>query len=58
MRALDFLGASFPDGVLFGVKMTRVRAPLIGGVVRQTEGIEPLFQLEEHFIFPATKDIR
>ena len=58
MLALDFLRAAFADGVLFGVKMTRVRAPLIGVVVRQTEGIEQRFELEKHLIFPAAKDIR
>ena len=50
MLALDFLRATFTDGVLFGVKVTRIRTPLVGVVVRQTERIEPLFQLEEHFI--------
>jgi hypothetical protein len=48
MLAFDFLCAAFTDGVLFRVKVTRVRTPLIGVVVGQTEGIEQRFQLEEY----------
>ena len=45
MLALDFLRAAFTDGVLFGVKMTCVSTPLVGVVMRQTEGIEQRFEL-------------
>jgi hypothetical protein len=58
MRTLDFLGTAFTDGVLFWIKMTRVRAPLIGIVVRQTKGIKQRFELEEYLILTAAKDIR
>jgi hypothetical protein len=58
MLALNFLRAAVTDGVLFWVKMTRVRAPLLSVVVRQTEGIEQRFELEEHLILTAAQDIR
>jgi hypothetical protein len=57
MLALDFLSATFTDGVLFCIKITRVGALLIGVVVRQSEGIEQRFELEEYLILPTPKDI-
>src|SRR4029450_3795848 len=58
MRALDFLGAAFADGVLLRIKMTGVRTPLIGIVVRQAERLQQRLELEENFILTAAKDLR
>src|SRR5688572_16354047 len=57
MLALDFLCTAFTDGVLFWIKMTRVGAPLIGVVMRQSEGIKQRSELEKHLILTAPKDI-
>jgi len=40
MLALDFLGVTFADGMLFGIKVTCVGAPLIRKVVREAEGLQ------------------
>ncbi len=38
--------------------MTRVRAPLLGGIVRQTEGLQQRVAREKNLILTADKDIR
>src|SRR5215475_10780384 len=57
MLSLDFLRIAFASGVLFWVKMTSVRAPLIGIIVGQAEGLQQPLELEEHLVFTATKNI-
>ena len=57
MLSLDFLRIAFASGVLFWVKMARVRAPLIGRIVSQAKGLQQRLALEEPFVFTATKDL-
>jgi hypothetical protein len=58
MRALDFLGVAFAYGMLCGVEVTCVCAPLIRKVVREAEGFKQCFELEKDGILTPSKDIR
>src|SRR5262249_43223735 len=58
MLALDFLGVTFADGVLFGGKVTCVGAPLIRKVVHEAEGLQEGFELAKDGILTTSKDIR
>lgn len=58
MFALDFLRVAFAGGVLFRVKMTRVRPSRIGIIVREAKGFQEHFEFEEDLICAAPKDIR
>ena len=47
MLPLDFLGVAFAYGMLFGVEVTCVCAPLIRKVMRKAEGFQQGFELEK-----------
>ncbi len=58
MFALDFLRGAFAGGGLFRGKMTRVRPPHIGIIVREAKGFQERLEFEEDRIFAAPKAIR
>ena len=58
MLPLDFLGVAFACSMLFRVKVTRVRAPMIGIIMREPKGLQQRLELDKDGVLATTKDLR
>ena len=58
MLPLDLLRIAFARDMSFRCQTSGIRSPMIGEETRDAEGLQQGFELQQHLVLAATKDLR